>query len=81
MVDDGSPYVPAPVEPKREPLDASDPSETRECDVTSVNTSSPAEAVDVIVIDDDEEPVVSDLQAPAPVSLISMPRHRYQTGR
>lgn len=56
MADDGSPYIPEPVESKREPLGSSNASATSDRDRTVVTVSSSPEAVvaDVVVIDDEE---------------------------
>ncbi|KAH7712228.1 e3 SUMO-protein ligase PIAS1-like protein [Aphelenchoides avenae] len=55
--DDGSPYVPAPVEPKHEPLDAST---TSDGDANAANASGPAVPIVVdLTLVDDEEPLQS----------------------
>lgn len=60
--DDGSPYVPEPVEPKREPVDASDePSGSAGGVAASGTTSAEPVVVVVVVTADDEEPMVSAL--------------------
>lgn len=60
--DDESPYVPSPVEHKREPLDVSDAFGTSGLNLTAATASNPTEAADVdLSVMAHEETLVSDL--------------------